>query len=108
MLVMTAKVDKKKIAIAVAAIAVVIAALVLLLPVFRKYQKRQEELVKVNAQLHTRKVERAELNREVTALQNSPAEIEKVAREKFKLVKEGETLMRYEKKTPQKKEKSNE
>ena len=74
----------------------VVAALVLLLPVFRKYQKRQAELVKVNTKLNTRKIERAELNQEVSGLQNSPAEIEKVAREKFKLVKEGETVMRYQ------------
>ena len=79
-----------------------VAALMLLLPFYRKYQKRQGELVKVNTKLNTRKTERAELNREVNGLQNSPAEVEKVAREKFGLVKEGETVMRYDKNTPKK------
>jgi cell division protein FtsB len=76
---------------------IVVAALILLLPVYRKYQKRQGELVQVNTKLNTRKIERAELNREVSGLQNSPAEVEKVAREKFGLVREGETVMKYKK-----------
>ena len=80
-----------------------VAALVLLLPVFRKYQKRQAELVKVNTTLNTRKIERAKLNQEVSDLQNSPAEIEKVAREKFDRVKEGETVLVY--KNPKKQSK---
>ena len=82
-------------------ILIAVAALFFLLPVFRNYQQRQQELAEVNTKLDQRKTERAELHREVAGLQNSPEEVEKVAREKFGLVKEGETVLRYEDKQQQ-------
>lgn len=78
-------------------ILIVAAAAVFLLPVFRKYQKRQLELSELNRQLDQRKEENAQLNTEVANLRNSPEAVEKVAREKFGLVKDGETVMKYQK-----------
>lgn len=77
-------------------ILVLAAAAVLLLPVYRDYQKKQQELAEVNAQLNDRKEERTELSSEVSGLARSPEAVEKVAREKFGLVKEGETVFRYD------------
>lgn len=77
-------------------ILVLAAAAVLLLPVYRDYQKKQQELAEANARLNDRKEERTELSAEVIALGRSPEAVEKVAREKFGLVKEGETVFRYD------------
>ena len=77
-------------------ILVIAAAAVLLLPVYRDYQKKQQELAAVKEELNDRKEERTELSTEVTALGRSPEAVEKVAREKFGLVREGETVFRYD------------
>ncbi len=75
---------------------IVAAAAVLLLPVYRNYQNRQAELNSLNARLAEEKIERARLNREVGGLQNSPDTVEKVAREKFGLVRKGESVLKYQ------------
>ena len=77
-------------------ILVVAAAAVLLLPIYREYQKKQHELSELSERLNERKEERAVLNTDVAALQNSPEAVEKVAREKFDLVRDGETVMKYQ------------
>ena len=74
----------------------VAAAAVLLLPVYRDYQKKKAEEEKLREELADRKETSAALNSEVAGLRNDPEEIEKVAREKFELVRDGETVMRYD------------
>lgn len=71
------------------------AAAVLLLPVYRSYQKKQAELGTLNEKLNDRRDESARLNTEVADLTRSPEAVEKVAREKFGLVREGERVIRY-------------
>ena len=71
------------------------AAAVLLLPVYRSYQKKQAELGTLNEQLNDKRDESARLNTEVSELSRSPAAVEKVAREKFGLVKDGERVIKY-------------
>ena len=71
------------------------AAAVLLLPVYRSYQKKQSELGTLNEKLNDRRDESARLSTEVADLTRSPDAVEKVAREKFGLVKEGERVIRY-------------
>ena len=71
------------------------AAAVLLLPVYRSYQKKQAELGTLNEQLNDKRDESARLNTEVGELSRSPAAVEKVAREKFGLVKDGERVIKY-------------
>ncbi len=77
-------------------IPIVAGAFLFLLPVYRDYQKKQIELNRLKEELNTRKEESARLNAEVVGLRQSPEVVEKVAREKFGLVKEGETVVRYE------------
>ena len=73
----------------------VAAAIVLLLPVMRELQKKQGELTELNAELNEKREESVRLNTEVADLKQSPAAVEKVAREKFGLVREGERVMKY-------------
>ncbi len=74
----------------------VAAAAVLLLPVYRDYQKKKAEEEKLKDELADRKETSAALNTEVAGLKNNSEEIEKVAREKFELVREGESVIRYQ------------
>ncbi len=67
----------------------------LLLPVYRKHQKKCAELAELRHQLANKQMVGAELNRDVGALQTSPGAVEKVAREKFGLCREGETVYKY-------------
>ncbi len=70
-------------------------AAVVLLPVYRNYQKKQQELRERQEELNAKRDESARLNTEVSDLQSSPGAVEKVARENFGLVKEGERVIRY-------------
>ena len=67
----------------------------LLLPVYRSKQKKEEELYRLRQKLAEKQAERNERARETEALKNSPAAVEKVAREKFRYAREGETLLEY-------------
>jgi cell division protein FtsB len=73
----------------------IISSAVLILPVYRKYQKRQTILSKLKEQATLKTAECIKLNQEVYKLQHSGEAVEKVAREKFGLCREGETIMRY-------------
>ncbi len=70
-------------------------AIALLLPVMRELQKKKSELNQLNTELNEKREESARLNTEVADLKHSPAAVEKVAREKFGLVREGERVMKY-------------
>ncbi len=72
-----------------------LAGTALLLPVYREYQKKRTELADLKHRLADKQAVSAELNREVGALQTSPDAVEKVAREKFGLCREGETVYKY-------------
>jgi len=71
------------------------AAAVLLLPVYRNYQKKQAELRGLTERLNDKRDESARLKTEVSDLRDSPDAVERVAREKFGLVKPGERVIRY-------------
>ena len=71
------------------------AAILLLLPSYRDYRAKKRESVKLERDLETLKGERDERLREVNELRNSPAAVEKVAREKYSQVAPGETVMTY-------------
>ncbi len=71
------------------------AAAALLLPVYRNYQKKRQELSTLRQTLAEKRNECADLNRQVSALQNSPEAVEKVARENFHYYREGETIYKY-------------
>lgn len=71
------------------------AAILLLLPSYRDYREKKRESAKLERDLETLKGERDERLREVNELRNSPAAVEKVAREKYSQVAPGETVMTY-------------
>ncbi|QSH42311.1 septum formation initiator family protein [Lentisphaerota bacterium ZTH] len=75
---------------------IVVSSAVLILPVYRKYQKRRTVLNQLKEQAELRTIECIQLNKEVHGLENSSEEVEKVAREKFGLCRKGETVMQYE------------
>lgn len=66
---------------------------ILLWPVYREYTSQQKELIRLRAELDKLKEERNARRKTANALENSPAEVEKIAREKYRLVKEGETVL---------------
>jgi len=73
----------------------VLSSAVLILPVYRKYQKRYEYLAKLKEEASIKTAESIKLNSDVHCLKHSSGAVEKVAREKFGLCNPGETVMRY-------------
>ena len=73
----------------------VLSSAILILPVYRKYQKRYESLTQLKEEASIKTAESIELNRVVHSLRYSSEAVEKVAREKFGLCNPGETVMRY-------------
>ena len=71
------------------------AGVALLLPVYRSKQKKEEELYRLRQKLAEKEAERNARARETEALKNSRDAVEKVAREKFRYAREGETLLEY-------------
>ena len=71
------------------------AAVLLLLPSYRDYRAKKQQSLKMEKELEEIKNERDERLKEVNELKNSPAAIEKVARERYKQVRPGETVLTY-------------
>ena len=70
--------------------------LFLFLPAYRNYNKIKNELAELNRELNMKQEKCLRLKQEVHDLEHNPAAIEKVAREKFELSKEGEIILKYE------------
>ena len=79
----------------VAIVLALLAGAALLLPVYRAKQKKQEEMYRLRQTLEEKEAERNARARETEALKSYPPAIEKVAREKFRYAREGETLLEY-------------
>ena len=73
----------------------VAAAAVLLYPEYRKKQLVKMELAALENKKSLKVDEITRRQEEINALKNDPAEVEKVAREKFRLCRPGETVMTY-------------
>ena len=72
-------------------------AIVVLYPVYLKKEKLRESNYKLHEQLRDKEYERAALNKKVYGLATDPYMVEKVAREKFRLCREGEIVLFYDK-----------
>ena len=70
----------------------IITTAVLLLPAWRNYRNVRAEEARQRAVLEAAKLERQQQLQRRKKLENSPAEIEKVAREKFHFVRKGEIV----------------
>ena len=79
----------------------IITTAVLILPAWRNYRNVRAEEVRQRTLLEDMKLERQKQLTRRRRLENSPAEIEKVAREKYNFVKKDEIVMSY---PPQKKD----
>ena len=66
---------------------------VLLLPAYREYKAQQKELAKLQKELAKNREERDAKLKIYNDLERNPKAVEKVAREKYRLVKEGETVL---------------
>lgn len=69
---------------------------VLIFPMQRKLSEETSELRRQQKIEEARRAESNRLSSEVAELQNSPEAVEKVAREKFNLCGDGETVLGYE------------
>ena len=80
-----------------------VTTIVLILPAWRNYRNIRAGELRQKALLDAEKLERQQQLERRRRLMNSPAEIEKVARETFKYVGKGEVVMSYprENKNPQ-------
>ena len=72
---------------------VLLAAAALLLPVQREYKMKRQELDGLRRELDSKRANSAVLSKEVSDLQTSPEAVERVAREKYNLCRDGETVL---------------
>ncbi|MDD2403430.1 MAG: septum formation initiator family protein [Victivallaceae bacterium] len=72
-----------------------VVAVLLIWPAYRDYRKKQNDVYLLKDQASEKRRIRAELEHDVKALQSQPEAVEKVAREKFGLCEEGETVILY-------------
>ena len=77
-------------------VVVIIGSLFILMPIYKKYVARQSELEKLQKVLSNLKDERNRKASDVEALRHTPEAVEKVAREKFHLVRKDEKIFLYE------------
>lgn len=71
-------------------------AAALIFPLYKQYAEDSRELAKYRKVEEQKQAVSNELANEVHQLQTSPEAVEKVAREKFNLCREGETVLHYE------------
>ena len=74
---------------------ILLGALILLLPVWKEFKNQEKELAKLQAEITSLKNDRNEIMKKIADLESSPDAVEKVAREKFKLVRPGDTVFEY-------------
>ena len=76
---------------------VLVFSLFLIWPAYRKYVKEDTRLNELKEEYARKNAECVELSSVVNDLGDKPEAVEKVAREKFGLCKEGETILKYKK-----------
>ena len=77
-------------------IVVILVGGVLLLKSWNDFKKMRNKVYDLKTELRDRNNECSELNQDIYDLKTNPNAIEKVAREKFRLVKENEVILTYE------------
>jgi len=77
-------------------VGIVAAAVLYILPELRRQREAQAQVDALRRQVETRRVEVARQTRQVSWLQNNPEYLGIYARDKFDLMKEGETIFRVE------------
>ena len=77
-------------------IAVWLGIISLFVPPYKRLMQSRSELDNLQAQVNEQKLLLARQQREVTLLQNDPAYLETIARDRLDLMKEGEVIFRLE------------
>ena len=77
---------------------ILVFSLILIWPVHRKYKKMKGYVDSLQEDYSQKNDECARLNKDVHDLSHNPTAVEKVAREKFELCREGEVILKYDKK----------
>ncbi len=77
-------------------IVVIIASAAMIWPVYRKHRRIKDYVSNLKEELKNKTDEAVKLNKQVHDLDNNPEAVEKIAREKFGLVKPGETVLIYD------------
>ena len=77
----------------------------MLLKSWRNLNEMKGRVSKLEEELRRKNIDYMELRQEIYNLKNNPHAVEKVAREKYKLAKEGETIYIYKEQTKSRKEK---
>lgn len=80
---------------------ILVLGVIYIFPLHQQLSERQDELDLQNKIKSEKQIINNELTAEVNALKSSPEAVEKVAREKYKFIKEDETVMHYEPLEPQ-------
>ncbi len=88
---------KKAIAVIVYAVCAILllVAFAVLMPAYKKMKEKQSEIYELEKQLAEKKAEIQELKEELNGLDSNPDTVEKVAREKYNLCREGEIVYKY-------------
>lgn len=76
-------------------VALIMICVAMVYPARRQYNRQLAFHARIQAEVALKRAERDALQKEVAALESSPAAIEKIAREKFRLCKDGEVVMYY-------------
>lgn len=76
---------------------ILLSAIALIWPVHKAHERMKNNVQALNEDLAMKSAECAKLNKSVHDLDSDPKTVEKVAREKFGLCKDGELIMKYEK-----------
>jgi cell division protein FtsB len=77
-------------------IAVWLGIISLFVPPYKRFMQSRSELDNLQAQVNEQKLLLARQQREVTLLQNDPAYLETIARDRLDLMKDGEVIFRLE------------
>ena len=73
----------------------VVAAVVLVFPAYHKYQSLKAKQLEIREELNRQKSETMVLRQRLNDLENKSNEVEKLAREKFNLSKNGEIIYKF-------------
>jgi cell division protein FtsB len=82
-------------------VGIVAAAVAYILPELRRQREAQAQVESLRRQVEARRIEVARQTRQVSWLQNNPEYLGIYARDKFDLMKEGETVFRMEPARPE-------
>ncbi len=86
-----------KIILAAIIAVIALASVVLIFPSYHKFKSVKEKENKTNTEVELKKAEYIKLKAQLNNLNNNTEEVEKIAREKYNMAKEDETIYKFKK-----------